>query len=93
MNHLDSPSFIELKNERRKIVDLLNYMQKIVYDERIPEYVRIFGFTKTIRSIISRFDLKSKSLDELKRFKSTLQDVKVRIINTCQSYGIYDYSI
>lgn len=76
---------------RRSIKNTLFYLQRIVYDVRIPEFVRIYKFTRTIRLVLSKFNINSNNVLELNKFKNILESVKRDIIDTCHSYGVYDY--
>lgn len=80
-----------LIQERRSIKKILDYTQKIVFDLRIPEYIRVFEFTKSIKNVLSKFNFKSSDLSELIEFRKNLEIVQSKIINKCQAFGIYDY--
>lgn len=77
--------------ERRSIKSILDYLQKIVFDTRIPEYIRVFEFTRPIRTMLNKFNIQSINLSELKEFRKNLENHQMNVINKCQTFGIYDY--
>ena len=80
-----------ITQERRAISNILQYIQKIVYDIHILEYVRVFEFTRPIRSMLNKFNIRSINLSELKEFRKNLENHQMNVINKCQNFGIYDY--
>ena len=91
----NSPSISDkalIVQERRAISNILQYIQKIAYDVRIPEFVRAFKFVRTIRMLLKQFSIKSEKLNELKEFRFRLENILKDVVTTCQSYGVYDYT-